>query len=147
MPFVSPPFGLDMNSYATLQRTLALPFGLVLMLTLSLSLVAYLCSIKKSVPVIAVLNILGATFFLPFVLVQPVDQVIIAIWGWSLVPVSIVHTSELLWESRATLEIISSMKTLQASQKVVEWFYRRHGYSSTGRPGDEASASFRKETI
>jgi len=48
-----------------------------------------------------------------------VDQLIIAIWGWALVPVSIAHTVVLLWESWATMEIISSMKPLQASQKIV----------------------------
>ena len=34
-------------------------------------------------------------------------------------PVSIAHTVVLLWESWATMEIISSRKPLQASQKVV----------------------------
>ena len=118
-PFVPAPFGLDMDTYAALQRALALPFGLALMLTLSLSLATYLRIIKKSVPVVTVLNILGPTFFLPFVAVQPVDQVIIAVWGWALVPVSIAHTAVLLWESWATMEIVSSMTALKGSQKVV----------------------------
>jgi hypothetical protein len=64
-----------------------------LMLTLCLSLAAYLRLIQKTVPLITVLNLLGPTFFLPFVVVQPVDQVIIAAWGWALVPASIAHTS------------------------------------------------------
>jgi hypothetical protein len=87
--------------------------------TLSLALTAYLRLVQKSMPVVTVLNISGPTFFLPFVVVQPVDQMIIAVWGWALVPVSIIHTAVLLWESWATLEIISSLKALQASQKVV----------------------------
>ena len=118
-PFVPTPFGLDMDTYATLQRALALPFGLVLMLALSLSLAAYLRRIKLDVPVVTVLNILGPTFFLPFVIVQPIDQVIIALWGWHIVPVSIVHTIALVWESWATMEIVSSMKGLKISQKTV----------------------------
>ena len=118
-PFVPTPFGLDMDAYATLQRALALPFGLVLMLTLSLSLAVYLRSIKQSLPVVTVLNILGPTFFLPFVIVQPIDQMIIALWGWHIVPVSIVHTIALVWESWATMEIVSSMKGLKISQKTV----------------------------
>jgi hypothetical protein len=44
---------------------------------------------------------------------------IIAVWGWALAPVSIAHTVVLVWESWATMEIISSMNPLQASQKVV----------------------------
>jgi hypothetical protein len=117
-PFVPTPFGLDMDTYASLQRALALPFGLVLMLALGLSLAAYLRFIKKSVPVVTVLNILGPTFFLPFVIVQPIDQVIIVLWGWHIVPVSIAHTAVLVWESWATMEIISSMTALRGSQKV-----------------------------
>ncbi len=118
-PFVPPPFGLDMDTYATLQRALALPFGLALMLTLSLSLAAYLRIIKKGLPVVTVLNISGPTFFLPFVVVQPIDQLIIALWGWHIVPVSIAHTVVLVWESWATMEIVSSLKALKVSQKVV----------------------------
>jgi hypothetical protein len=73
-PFVPPPFGLDRDPYTALHRTLALPFGLVLMLTLSLSLAASLRISKNSIPLIAMLNILGATFVLPFVVAQPMDR-------------------------------------------------------------------------
>ena len=81
-PFVSPPF--DIETLAFIQRALSLPFGIVLMLLLSLALGAYLRIIKKRVSVFILLNILGTTFFLPFILVQPIDLVMIAFVGWKL---------------------------------------------------------------
>ena len=97
-----------------------MPFGLVLILTLSLSLAACLRVIQKNVPDATVLNISGPTFSLPFVMVQPVDQLIIAVWARALVPVSIAHTClVLLWDNWATLQIHSSLKTLRVSQTVV----------------------------
>jgi len=54
------------------------------MLLLSLALGAYLRFIKKRVSVFILLNILGTTFFLPFVLVQPIDLVMIAFISWKL---------------------------------------------------------------
>jgi hypothetical protein len=74
------------------------PFGLVLMLTLSLSLAAYLRIIRRSVPLLTMLNILEPTFVLPLVLVQPVDQLISAHWDWALILVSIAYIVVLLWE-------------------------------------------------
>ena len=117
-PFWPPPFGLDTDTYAKLQRSLSLPFGVVFMLVLSISLAAYLRVIQKTTSVVTVLNILGVTFFLPFVLAQPVDQVIIALIGWKLVLVTVIHTALLFWESWAATEIISSTNELRVSQKV-----------------------------
>lgn len=118
-PFWPPPFGLDMAAYANLQRSLALPFGIVLMLALSIGLAAYLGIIKKKVSVATTLNILGMTFFLPFVLVQPVDQVVIALVGWKLIPVTAIHTVLVLWESWAAIEVISSVNELKVPERVV----------------------------
>ena len=117
--FVSPPFGLDIEFYADLQRVLALPFGLLLMFVLSLSLVAYLQVIDKRIRILTVLNILGVTFFLPFVLVQPIDYLFVAFLGWEMVPVAIVHTIILFWESWAAAEVIAGKIHLKVSEKCV----------------------------
>jgi hypothetical protein len=118
-PFAPTPFGLDLDTYARLQRILALPFGFALMLIMSLCLTAYLRARSRRVSSRYVLNILGATFFLPFVLVQPIDQLIIALWGWALVPVSIVHTAILFWESLAATLVISGQHPLSRLDKIV----------------------------
>lgn len=117
-PFWPPPFGLDVDAYARLQRDLALPFGIVLMLAMSLALVAYLRLIRRRVPFPTVVNILGVTFFLPFVLLQPIDAVFVAMDGWRLVPVTVVHTAVLVWESWAALEVISATQQLGRAQRV-----------------------------
>lgn len=118
-PFVHTPFDIEIGTYAALQKTLSLPFGIVLMLILSLSLVAYLQAINKKVSFCTVLNILGTTFFLPFVLVQPIDQMIIALIGWKLAPVVVVHTAVLIWESWASLEVISIDMELKNHEKLI----------------------------
>ncbi|RJQ51625.1 MAG: hypothetical protein C4521_12065 [Actinobacteria bacterium] len=98
---------MSLVTYARLQRALSLPFGLALMAALALALVAYLHQIDRPLPFGAVFNILGVSFFLPFVLVQPVDQLVIALVGWKLVPVSVIHTAVLTWESWAAMMIVS----------------------------------------
>ena len=118
-PFAPPPFNLDLDTYANLQRALSLPFGIMLMLLVGLALHAYLTFRGKKISLFLLLNILGVAFFLPFVLVQPVDQLIIATIGWKLVPVTILHTAILLWESWATVEIITNILELKASEKLV----------------------------
>ena len=111
-PFVAPPFGLSLDSYASLQRSLSLPFGLVLMAALALVLVAYLRLIGRPLRFLDAYNVLGVAFFLPFVLVQPVDQIVIALVGWQLVPVTVIHTAVLFWESWAAMRIISGLAGL-----------------------------------
>jgi hypothetical protein len=118
-PFVSTPFDIEIDTYAALQQSLSLPFGIILMLMLSMLLVAYLQLIKKKVSFFIVLNILGTTFFLPFVLVQPVDQVIIALRGWELVPVVVIHTAILIWESWASVKVISIKIELKIHEKLI----------------------------
>jgi len=118
-PFVPPPFGLDLDTYSILQRTLALPFGMGLMLTISVVLHSYLKSRKEVVPFHNILNILGVTFFLPFVIIQPIDQLIIYTIGWKMIPVTILHTIIAVWESFAALCILSSIYNMDRSEIVV----------------------------
>jgi hypothetical protein len=118
-PFVPPPFGLDLDTYSILQQTFALPFGMMLMLAICMGLYSYLKSRKKVVPFHKILNILGVTFFLPFVIVQPIDQLIIYTIGWKIIPITILHTIIVVWESFAALYILSSIYNLDRSEKVI----------------------------
>ena len=118
-PFVPPPFHLDLDTYANLQRAFSLPFGIGLMLCMGLALHSYLAFRDKQLPLVLLLNILGAAFFLPFVVVQPIDRLIIATIGWKAVPVTILHSAILLWECWAAAEIITNIIDLRVSEKLV----------------------------
>ena len=117
-PFVRPPFGLSIDTYARLQRWFALPFGVLLMLILATCLVLYLRSMGKQIGVRFTLNVLGATFFLPFVLLQPCDRMMIALAGWRILPVIALHTAVLVWESWAAIEILSATSRLTRVQRL-----------------------------
>jgi hypothetical protein len=106
-PFTPPPFGLETDTYAFLQRSLSLPFGLALMCLLALSLALFFRLRGREIGFIPILNVLGVAFFLPFVIVQPIDQLILALFGWTLLPVAIVHTAVLIWESWIALTLLS----------------------------------------
>jgi len=116
--FVPPPFRVDVDTYARLQRSLSLPFGIVLMLLLALALVGYLRLLGKHASFATTLNILGTTFFLPFVLAQPLDQAIMALVGWRLVPVTLLHTAILAWESWAAVEVLSASHDLRLAERL-----------------------------
>lgn len=118
-PFIPPPFNLDLDTYADLQRALSLPFGVILMFILALALYTYLSVINKKIALFTLGNILGVSFFLPFLLVQPIDQWIIVLTGWKLIPVTTIHTAVLLWESWASVEILSIIVELKYSEKLI----------------------------
>jgi hypothetical protein len=121
-PFAPPPFHLDLDSYANLQRAFSLPFGIILMLLMAFALRSYLAFRDKKASPFVLLNILGVAFFLPFVFVQPIDQLIIATIGWKLLPITILHTAILLWESWAAVEIIATIMELKVFEKLVGIF-------------------------
>ena len=118
-PFVPPPFGLSVDVYAFLQRSLALPFGVGLMVVMSLGLSGYLHLIKKSIPLVKIVNILGVTFFVPWVILQVVDVVVLYSVGWHSMVIIPAHTIVLVWESAAAAEIISRLCNLKSSEKVL----------------------------
>jgi len=117
-PFQPPPFGLTIDAYASLQRLLSLPFGLVLMLVMSSCTVAYLRRLRKAVFLTSVLNALGVTFFLPFVLLQPLDLITIAIAGWRVLPIATLHTAVLVWEAWAFTGILSAIHGLSRMERL-----------------------------
>jgi hypothetical protein len=73
----------------------------------------------KKITLLEIINVLGIAFFLPFLLIQPVDQLIIIVIGWKLIPVTIIHTVILLWEVWASVEIISSIMQLKVLEKLL----------------------------
>lgn len=89
------------------------------MLAMSVTLSIYLRLRKKNISIVKVLNILGITFFLPFVIVQPIDIAVISTIGWQMLPVVPIHTLILVWESFAATSIISSICGLKWWEKVV----------------------------
>ncbi len=117
-PFRPPPFGLTIDAYAFWQRVLALPFGMALMLVLSVSTVAYLRYLRRTAFIWPVLNILGVAYFLPFVLLQPLDQLVIALAGWQVLPVAALHTAALAWESWASARVLSEIHGLSRMERV-----------------------------
>jgi len=118
-PFAAPPFGLGVTEYAHLQRTLAVPFGGLMMLALAAVAVLFVRCLGRRAGFVAMFNVLGATFFLPFVPLQPCDQVLIAAGGWRVAPVVVLHTAVLVWESWATMAIVAVQHRLRGWQEGV----------------------------
>ena len=117
-PFVPTPFGVDLDTYAFLQTCLSLPFGIFLMGTITLFLYWYLRFLRRKPSKVRIFNILGITFFLPFVIVQFIDIVVVYTIGWRIFIVTPIHTLILLWESVAGVNIISRIYNLTKVEKV-----------------------------
>lgn len=83
------------------------------------SLVAYLRLNGKKVLAVRVFNILGVTFFLPFVVLQPLDLIVITTIGWNLAIIPPLHTLVLVWEAIATMEIIDRLHRIAARDRTV----------------------------
>lgn len=118
-PFVAAPFGLDLDTYATLQQSLSVVFGFGLMGAIAGALVAYLRGSGKAVSVFQVFNILGVTFFLPFVILQIFDAVVLVTSGWAMALIIPLHTAALLWEAGATVQILGHLHGLRMPDKAV----------------------------
>ena len=118
-PFIPPPFGIDLNTYAFLQTRFSLLFGIFVMGSITLVLFSYLRLIKKNITTFKILNILGITFFLPFVIVQPIDVFVRFTIGWTGFIIIPIHTFILLWESAAATNIISGIYRLKISERAV----------------------------
>lgn len=118
-PFLPPPFGINLDTYAFLQIRFSLLFGFLVMSSMALFLAGYLLLIKKDVSIFKIFNILGVTFFIPFVIVQPIDFLIIFTVGWVDYLIIPIHTIMLIWESFAAANIISNIWRLKLSEKIV----------------------------
>ena len=118
-PFDPPPFGLSLDAYATLQRLLAPIFGFFIMAAIAGSLVAYLGMAGKRVSFVRTFNILGVTCFLPFVVLQPLDLMVITTVGWSLIFITLLHTLVLVWEAVAATAILDNLYWIGWRDRIV----------------------------
>lgn len=118
-PFVPPPCGLTVNTYAFLQTYFSVVFGIVLMGLMSVALSSCLRLIGKKISTVRILNILGVTFFLPWVILQGVDFLVLYTIGWVSSVIIPLHTAVLLWESGAAVEIMSETCTLTWLEKIL----------------------------
>lgn len=100
-----PRFRLTIQTYARLQRWLPLPVCAMLMLLVTIESCC-MSGPGKRVVLGMTLNVPGAMFFLPSVLLQACDHAMIAQIGWRLVPV-ILLTAVLVWETWVAAEILS----------------------------------------
>lgn len=117
-PLFPPPFGVDVDTYALFQKYFSLAFGFGIMAAVTIGLAGYLRLIKKGVPMLQIFNILGFTFFLPSGLALVFDVAVVYTVGFGIVVIPF-HTLVLMWESAAAVEIISGVRDLKLSEKVL----------------------------
>jgi hypothetical protein len=66
-----------------------------------------------------IFNVLGYTFFLPFVILQIIDLIFFQLTGWNIYSFSITHTLFLIWESIAAVLILSKLKKLNSFHMII----------------------------
>jgi len=109
-PFFKPPFGLTVDSYAFWQIRLAIFFGLFLMSMIACGLfVLFRIRDRLSISFFEILNILGFAYFIPFVIIQPLDLMTMGIFGWNPLVIIPLHTVVLIWEAVVTVILIDKI--------------------------------------
>ena len=118
-PFFKPPFGLSLNTYATLQKSLSIFFGFLLMTMISYGLfLIFRLRERISIQLLKILNILGVAYFIPFVILQPLDVLTINILGWSRFIIIPLHTIVLVWESIIAVILIDKIYPIKLREKI-----------------------------
>jgi hypothetical protein len=118
-PFSPMPLNMSVGTYAFFQPRISIIFGFFLMLCITLYLWGYYNFRNIPMPMFQILNILGITFFLPFVLIQPVDILCINTIGWNMAIIIPLHTIILLWEAIVSVIIIDDIHFLSSSEKLI----------------------------
>jgi hypothetical protein len=118
-PFVRPPFGLSIKQYSSYQCRFSIFFGLFLMLSIAFVIWSYFKLLRIKVDYFNIFNVLGYTFFLPFVILQPIDLILFNTIGWDLLAFTTTHTIFLIWESVTAVIIISKLVELRLSNKLI----------------------------
>jgi hypothetical protein len=118
-PFVQPPFSLSIEQYSFFQSRFSIFFGLLLMFSITLVIWIYFKILQRKIDLLKVFNVLGYTFFLPFVILQIIDLVFFQVTGWDLLTFSITHTLFLIWEAAVTIVIISKLIKLNTLNIVI----------------------------
>lgn len=122
-PFFKPPFGLTIETYAFWQSRLAMPFGFFLILTMAFGLFIFL-GLKGRIfaSVLKIFNILGIAYFVPFVILQPLDKIIINTFGWTPLIIIPLHSIVLVWEALVAVILIDKIYPLKLREKIVGVF-------------------------
>jgi hypothetical protein len=118
-PFVAPPFGLDMETYAALQATLAVPFGLGVMACVTGAVVGVARLRGVSLTWRQTFNVSGLAFFLPFVPLQLVDLAVRATFGWQALVIVPLHTGVLAWEAAALVSLVEPARRWTLPERLV----------------------------
>ncbi|MFW9853506.1 MAG: hypothetical protein ACFFFG_00500 [Candidatus Thorarchaeota archaeon] len=118
-PFQPIPLGFSLDTYAFLQPRVSIFFGIFLMTSIAICLWLYLNRRKKGIQLFRIINTLGVTFFLPFVLVQPIDFFLLSTIGWNIVIIAPLHTFVLIWETQASIILLDHIRELTSSEKVM----------------------------
>jgi hypothetical protein len=122
-PFSQPPFGLTIETYAFWQSNLAVLFGFFLMSMMACGLfVLFRIREKDSISYFKILNILGVAYFVPFLILQPLDKLTITIFGWIPLIIIPLHTSVLVWEAIISIILIDKISNLKLKEKLMGVF-------------------------
>jgi hypothetical protein len=89
------------------------------MFSITLVIWIYFKILQRKIDLLKVFNVLGYTFFLPFVILQIIDLVFFQVTGWDLLTFSITHTLFLIWEAAVTIVIISKLIKLNTLNIVI----------------------------
>ncbi|MFW9905341.1 MAG: hypothetical protein ACFFFH_13455 [Candidatus Thorarchaeota archaeon] len=116
-PFSPVPFGMSIDTYAFFQIRFSIFFGIFLMFCIALCLWFYLYFKKKPASLFMIFNILGITFFLPFLILQPFDLIIINTVGWVMYIIVPLHSAFLIWEAVVTMRIFHHRSLLTPSEQ------------------------------
>ncbi len=119
-PFVAPPFGLSLDSYAALQRRFSVLFGFALMAAIAGSLAVYLRLAGKAVSATKVLNVLGVTFFFPSVVALFFDLILVARGRWKVAILAPLHTLLLIWEAAATMAVLDKIYQIELRHRIAD---------------------------
>ncbi len=107
-PFAAPPFGLDLQTYARAQAVLAVPFGLMVMAGIAVSVAGFTRLRGRPARWFAVFNRAGLAYFFPFLPLQLADALLIRGVGWRMPFIVPLHTGVLLWEGLALSRLVES---------------------------------------
>ena len=118
-PFVPPPFGLSYARYAQFQQIFSVPFGMLLMILIALVLYIYMGLRNRPLSFLNIINVLGVTYFLPFLLLQPIDVLSIFTVGGVGLVIAPLHSIVLLWEAIATVIIVGGLAKLSRADYLI----------------------------
>lgn len=86
---------------------------------MTLTVRLYLRAKGQAVPAWRILDAIGVAFFVPWLIVLPVDLLVIHTVGWRMAVVIPIHTLFLAWESWAAVELVGGRARLKTADRVI----------------------------